>query len=145
MKQKSVGFFLAFLAGLAGGVIGAHVTQPAQATTGIIVAREFRLMSAQGKEVGSLQAGAEGGELLLRDPNGTRKVQFYGGKKAPWLGFFGPGGKEANLGLGYGDGNNNPAVWFSRPGHGFMKVQIEDAGPKLRLFNSSNQEVWTAP
>lgn len=107
------------------------------ATPSVLTAREFRLVDATGHTLALLApAGKDGGRLQMMDAHGARGLELDG---RPWIGFFNSGAPRANLGLGYGD-DHGPAVWFSNPKHGYMKIQVENAGPVLRLTKEGGTE-----
>jgi hypothetical protein len=143
----------AVLAGFAGGVLSQQLVRPVQAAAapGVITARDFRLVDAQGKLLAELapvkypdKKPAEP-QLNFFAPNQYKTTLGPGGL------YFGKGYGNENLGIGYSYGSSgklSPSVffWFNKKGRmGFMLDADKAGAPSAWMYDANGKTIWSAP
>ena len=137
----------AVLAGFAGGVISQQIIRPAQAaSTGVLVARDFRLVDANGKVLAELAPvkfpkRAPVAELVMYGASGHRADLQSEGL------FFGRGYADEDLGVGYA-ATNNPAVffWHKKAGRMGLMLDAKNGGaPSAFMYDATGKSIWSVP
>lgn len=142
----------AVLAGFTGGILSQQLLRPVQAAgTGVVTARDFRLVDASGKLLAELAP--------LKYPHATAAfavLLIYGSDRfqtslaADGL-FFGRGYGDEDLGVGYSYGSSHkrqPSVFFyyKKQGRMGMMLDADKAGaPSAWMYDAGGKTVWSAP
>jgi hypothetical protein len=143
----------AVLAGFLGGILSQQLIRPVQAAAGpgVVTARDFRLVDAQGQLLAELAPvkfpGAKKAETQLN----FFAPQHYITTLGPGGLYFGKGYGNENLGIGFSygsSGKQSPSVffWFNKKGRmGFMLDADKGGAPSAWMYDANGNTIWRAP
>ncbi len=143
----------AVLAGFAGGILSQQLVRPVQAAagTGVVTARDFRLVDANGKLLAELapvkypHAKAATTELTISGSNRSQTSLGADGL------YFGRGYGDEDLGVGYASGSSHkpgPAIffWYKKQGRMGMMLDADVGGaPSAWMYDKGGKTIWSAP
>lgn len=152
-RFQIVPLLFAVLAGFAGGILSQQLVRPVQAAggSGVVTARDFRLVDASGKLLAELapvkypHAKAATTELTIYGTNRYQTQLGSGGL------YFGRGYGDENIGIGYSydsSGKLSPSIflWFNKKGRMGLMLDANKAGaPSAWMYDTGGKTIWSAP
>jgi hypothetical protein len=153
IRSQMLPLVFAVLAGFAGGILSQQLVRPVQAAgaPGVVTARDFRLVDAQGKLLAELalvkypDKKPPEPQLNFFAPNHYLTTLGPGGL------YFGKGYGNENLGIGFSYGSTgklSPSVffWFNKKGRmGFMLDADKGGAPSAWMYDGNGKTIWSAP
>jgi len=151
-RSPMLPLIFAVLAGFAGGILSQQLVRPVQAAgSGVITARDFRLVDASGKLLAEL--------VPVRYPKAktaTTELTIYGANRyQTQLGadglYFGRGFGDEDLGVGYAYGPSHKLgaavfFWYKKVGRMGMQLDADKGGaPSAWMYDASGNTIWAAP
>ncbi|HET9394260.1 MAG TPA: hypothetical protein VFO29_12160 [Candidatus Rubrimentiphilum sp.] len=148
-RFQIVPLFFAVLAGFAGGMLSQQLVRPVQAaSSGVVTARDFRLVDASGKLLAELAP--------VRHKTTTTELIIYGANHyQTQLGtdglYFGRGYGDEDLGVGYAYGTSRKLgaaiyFWYQKRGRMGLGLDADKGGsPSAWMYDEGGHTIWAAP
>ena len=151
-RSQIVPLIFAVLAGFAGGILSQQLVRPVQAaSSGVVTARDFRLVDANGKLLAELapvkypHAKAATTELTIYGANHYQTQLGTDGL------YFGRGYGDEDLGIGYAYGSSHKLgaaifFWYKKVGRMGMQLDADKAGaPSAWMYDAGGKTIWAVP